>query len=88
MKTITAQQAANEFDEYSGLAHKGEKILVTRDGRPWVVLSPPAVPLKDAPDNARLKWPDFVARLTPHYSAPVSGPSAAELLAQDKEDRF
>ena len=88
MKTISAQQAAQQFDEYSELAHNGERILVTRGGKPWVVLSPPVVPLKGEAAHGKLKWPDFAARLAPHYSAPIIGPTATELLAQDKEDRF
>ena len=88
MKTISAQQAVQQFDEYSELAHNGEKILITRSGKPWVLLSPPAAPLKAEPGNGKLKWPDFAARLAAHYPAPVAGPTATELLAQDKEDRF
>ena len=88
MKTISAQQAVQQFDEYSELAHNGEKILVTRGGKPWVLLSPPAAALKAVPGNGKLKWPDFSARLAPHYPDPIIGPSATELLAQDKEDRF
>jgi len=88
MKTINEQQAVQQFDEYSELAHNGEKILVTRSGKPWVLLSPPAVPLKAEPTNGNLKWPDFAVRLAPHYPASVVGPTATELLAQDKEDRF
>ncbi len=42
MKTISDQQAVRQFDEYSKLAHDGEKILVTREGKPWVLLTPPA----------------------------------------------
>ena len=88
MKTISAQQAVQQFDEYSELAHNGEKILVTRSGKPWVLLSPPAAPVETKPANGKLQWPDFAARLAPHYPAPVAGPTATELLAQDKEDRF
>jgi antitoxin (DNA-binding transcriptional repressor) of toxin-antitoxin stability system len=88
MKTISAQQAVQQFDEYSELAHNGEKILVTRSGKPWVLLSPPAVPVETKPANGKIQWPDFAARLAPHYPAPVAGPTATELLAQDKEDRF
>ena len=36
MKTISEQQAVQQFHEYSELAHHGEKILVTRSGKPWV----------------------------------------------------
>ena len=88
MKTISAQQAARQFDEYSQLAHDGEKILVTREGKPWVLLTPPAIASEAKPDHEKLKWPDFAARLTKHYPAPAGGPTATELLAHDKEDRF
>ena len=88
MKTISAQQAAQQFDEYSELAHNGERILVTRGGKPWVLLSPPAAPVESNRANGNLPWPDFAARLARHYPAPVAGPTATELMAQDKEDRF
>src|SRR5213592_4576968 len=41
MKSINERQAAHQFDEYSERAHNGERILVTRDGKPWVLLSAP-----------------------------------------------
>ena len=40
VKAISTQQAAEQFDQYSELANQGEKILVTRDGKPWVLLPP------------------------------------------------
>ena len=88
MDSISEKQAAQQFDEYSKRAHNGERILVTRDGKPWVLLSPPPSPVKNEQANGKLEWPDFAARLAPHYSEPVAVPSATELLAQDKEDRF
>jgi len=88
MKTINEQQAARQFVEYSERAHNGERILVTRDGKPWVLLAPPPAPGVPEPANGKLAWPDFAARLAPHYAKPVTGPTATELLAQDKEDRF
>ena len=88
MKTISAQEAVEQFDEYSTLAHHGEKILVTRGGKPWVLLSPPVLPFGAEPPAAKLGWPNFAARLAPHYPAPTVGPTATELLAQDKEDPF
>ena len=87
MKTISDQQAVRQFDEYSKLAHNGEKILVTREGKPWVLLAPPGVASEIKPVG-KLEWPDFAARLAKHYPAPVIGPTATELLAHDKEDRF
>ena len=88
MKTISTQQAVQQFDEYSELAHNGEQVLVTRGGRPWVLLSPPASTVVAQSTTRKPAWPDFAARLAPHYPKPVTGPTAAELLAQDKEDRF
>ena len=88
MKTITTQEATQQFDDYARLAHEGEKILVTRNGEPWVVLSPPAVAAMTPPGQNGLKWPDFAARLAPYYPDAPSGPTATELLSQDKEDRF
>lgn len=88
MKTISTQQAVEQFDEYSKLAHNGEKILVTREGKPWVLLSPPAAVVASEGAADQLEWPDFAARLKKYYPAPVNGPTATELLAQDKADRF
>jgi antitoxin (DNA-binding transcriptional repressor) of toxin-antitoxin stability system len=88
VKTISEQQAVQQFGEYSERAHNGERILVTRGGKPWVLLSPPVVPPEGKSDGSKLQWPDFAARLAKHYPAPVNGPTATELLAQDKEDRF
>ncbi len=88
MKTVTVEEAAQKFDEYSKLAHDGERILVTREGLPWVTLSPPAVPAAAELVPNGLLWPDFAARLAKYYPKPVEGPTATELLARDKEDRF
>jgi hypothetical protein len=87
MKTISAQQAVEEFEQYSEMAHNGERILVTRGGKPWVLLSPP-VHSETQAAGRKLEWPDFASRLAKHYPTPVSGPTATELLSQDKEDRF
>ncbi len=88
MKIITTQEAAERFEDVARLAHRGERILITRDGEPWAVLSPPATKPQTVPAANGLKWPDFVQRLAAHYSEPVEGPTATELLSQDKEDRF
>ena len=88
MKTITAEQAAQRFNEYSELAHNGERFLVTRSDKPWVMLAPPVAPTPAESADQRLGWPDFAARLAKFYPQPVEGPTATELLARDKEDRF
>ena len=88
MKTINAQEAVQGFDKFSELAHNGERILVTRGGKPWIMLAPPTVPTETKPDAGKLEWPDFAGRLVQNYPHPVPGPTATELLAQEKEDRF
>jgi antitoxin (DNA-binding transcriptional repressor) of toxin-antitoxin stability system len=88
MKTITAQQAEKHFSEYAQIAHDGERILVILDGKPWVMLSPPIISAEAKPTAEKLEWPDFAGRLARYYLQPVEGPTATELLAQDKEDRF
>jgi len=89
VKTISSEQAVRQFDEYSKLAHNGEKILVTLGGKPWVMLSSPLPSAGDEPAaGVKREWPDFAARLSNHYTTETTGPTAAELLAQDKADRF
>ncbi len=88
MKTISTQQAVQEFDQFSELAHNGERILVTRGGKPWVLISPPGVLAGKEAAVRKPSWPDFAGRLARYYLEPVAGPTAAELLAQEKEDRF
>jgi hypothetical protein len=88
MKKITSVEAARQFEAFAERAHNGEKFLVIRDGQPWVVLAP-VTPLPPIPPKAAgLQWPDFAARLRSHYAEPVIGPTATELLADDKDDRF
>lgn len=87
MKTISVQEVARDFDEYARQAHEGERILVTRKDEPWVLLAPPTAE-RHTPRPRPLAWPDFAGRLKPYYAEVVPGPTATELLAQDKDDRF
>ncbi len=87
MKTVSVQEAAREFDKYARRAHEGERILVTQRDEPWVVLAPPTTE-RSARPGERLAWPDSAARLEPFYTEVVPGPTATELLAQDKDDCF
>jgi hypothetical protein len=88
MKTISAQQAVEQFDEFSKLAHDGHKILVTREGKPWVILAPAGPGLAPQPGENKLEWPDFEAHWQKHFPEPLAGATATELLSHDKEDRF
>lgn len=86
MKTITARQAGRQFEKFAKMANGGERILVTHNGQPWVVLqAPPRA--KQAPLAGQ--WPDYPAHWRQHFpNGFTRGPTATELLAQDREDRF
>ncbi len=86
MKTITAQEAEQHFGKFAEMASAGESILVTHDGRPWVVLQ---APRKGGNRPRAARWPDYPAHWKLHFpNGPAQGPTATELLGQDKEDRF
>jgi len=86
MKTITAQQAGRQFEKFAKMANGGERILVTHNGRPWVVLQPPP---RAKQSSLASQWPDYPAHWRKHFPDGFSrGPTATELLAQDREDRF
>jgi hypothetical protein len=86
VKTITTRQAVRQFKKFSKMANAGERILVTHAGQPWVVFEPPR---KVRKDRVPVKWPDYPAHWRKHFpNGPSHGPTATELLAQDREDRF
>ena len=86
MKTITAQQAGRQFEKFAKMVNAGEPILVTQDGQPWVVLRPPPHSKQVSPPR---QWPDYAAHWRQHFPNGFSdGPTATEVLAQDREDRF
>jgi antitoxin (DNA-binding transcriptional repressor) of toxin-antitoxin stability system len=86
VKTITTQQAAEQFTEFARMANAGERILVTQDGEPWVVLE---APHNNAILRAPSDWPDFQSYWRKNFpDGPIQGPSATQLLAHEKEDRF
>jgi antitoxin (DNA-binding transcriptional repressor) of toxin-antitoxin stability system len=86
MLTISTRQAVHQFSKFAKMARAGKRILVTHDGKPLVVLQPPP---KAKRGRTSTKWPDYPAHWRKHFPAGASlGPTAAELLAQDKEDRF
>ena len=40
MRTVTAEEAAQNFPELLSLAESGEPVLITREGRPIATLTP------------------------------------------------
>jgi antitoxin (DNA-binding transcriptional repressor) of toxin-antitoxin stability system len=40
MKTVTREEVLRGFDIIADLAHAGETVIVTHDGKPWIKLVP------------------------------------------------
>ena len=74
MKTVTKQQAFQGFDMIGDLAHAGETVIVTQDGKPWFKLVPA---LKKKPGKSAAA---FRARLNRISSKPITG--ASEVLSR------
>jgi antitoxin (DNA-binding transcriptional repressor) of toxin-antitoxin stability system len=74
MKTVTKQQAAQGFDMIADLAHAGETVIVTHDGKPWIKLVP-AAKKKSGKSVAAFK-----ARLNRISPKPI--PGASEVLSR------
>jgi len=86
MLTITEQQATEQFGKFAKMASDGQRILVTLEGQPLVILQPPP---KAKGEHGASHWPDYPAHWQTNFpDGPGLGSTATELLAQDKEDRF
>ena len=55
--TVTARELRIKWRLISKLVKNGKTILVTKDGKPLMRLSPPA-----QPEVVHVPWPDFVGR--------------------------
>jgi antitoxin (DNA-binding transcriptional repressor) of toxin-antitoxin stability system len=86
MITVTEEEAAEQFGKFVQMANAGQRIIITHDGKPWVVLQ--ALPeRKESPRS--VQWPNYPAHWKKSFPEGTSqGPTATELLARDKEDRF
>jgi antitoxin (DNA-binding transcriptional repressor) of toxin-antitoxin stability system len=72
MKMVTKQEAVQGFDLIAALAHAGETIVVTHDGKPWIKLGPA---LKPKPGKSVAA---FKGRLSRISQKPI--PGASEVL--------
>ncbi|HEV7926446.1 MAG TPA: hypothetical protein VGR14_13880 [Verrucomicrobiae bacterium] len=74
MKTVTKQQASQGFEMIGDLAHAGETVVVTHDGKPWIKLVP-ALTKKPGKSAAAFK-----ARLNRISPKPI--PGVSEVLSR------
>jgi antitoxin (DNA-binding transcriptional repressor) of toxin-antitoxin stability system len=72
MRTVTKQEAVDGFDMIADLAHAGETVVVTHDGKPCIRLAP-ALRAKPGKSVAAFK-----ARLNRISPKPI--PGASEVL--------
>jgi antitoxin (DNA-binding transcriptional repressor) of toxin-antitoxin stability system len=72
MKTVTKQEVVRGFDRIADLAHAGETVVVTHEGKPWIKLVPA---FKAKPGKSAAA---FRARL--NRIAPEPIPGASEVL--------
>ena len=70
MKMVTKREAVDGFDKFANLAHAGETVVVTHDGRPWIKLVS-ALRVKPGKSVAA-----FRARLNRISPKPIPGASA------------
>jgi antitoxin (DNA-binding transcriptional repressor) of toxin-antitoxin stability system len=57
LDTVTARELRLRWRLISNLVKNGKTILVTKDGKPLMKLSPPP-----RPEEGQVAWPDFVGR--------------------------
>jgi antitoxin (DNA-binding transcriptional repressor) of toxin-antitoxin stability system len=72
MRTVTKQEAVDGFDLIADLAHAGETVVVTQDGKPWIKL---VSALRAKPGKSVAA---FKARLNRISPKPI--PGASEVL--------
>lgn len=72
MKTVTKQEVIRGFDTFANLAHAGETVVVTDEGKPWIKLMPA---IKAKPGKSAAAFRTRLNRISPK---PI--PGASELL--------
>jgi prevent-host-death family protein len=82
MKTATVRDLRNEFSRLSSWIEDGETVEITKNGKPFAVLSPSSLPQK-----AEFKMPDFMARLKEDFGDKVyDSEDLARGLAESRGD--
>lgn len=85
MKTVTVRDLRYDFPKVERMLREGQPLRITKRGKVIAKLEPDneggAVP-------GRAPLPDFEARLKEIYGDKVFEVSGAELISEDREDRF
>ena len=81
MKTASVADLRNDFARVSKWIDAGEKVTITKRGKPFACLTP----LETAQKSGKPKWPDFLARNKAIFGDRVqSAEEAALLLAMSR----
>ena len=75
MKTLSKQWAGKNFQEVADLAHEGETVVVTHEGKPWCKVVP-----ADSKLPRRKSAADFQARLQRLFPKPLPASTMAEFI--------
>ncbi len=81
MKTATVADLRNNFALVSQWIENGEKVEITKRGKIFATLAPPAGRKTKIP-----AWPDLQARLKHHFPEPVPGKPASEIISEGRGD--
>lgn len=85
MKTVTVRDLRYDFPKVERLLREGKSLLVTKRGKTVARIEPESES-GVAPGTAPL--PDFLGRLNEIYGDQVFEVSGADLISEDREERF
>lgn len=78
MPTTTVRELRNDFARVSLWIANGEAVTVTKDGKPFALLTPIPAGKKTT------KWPDLAARLRRNFPEGVPGKPASEIISEGR----
>jgi len=78
MPTATVRELRNDFARVSLWIANGEAVTVTKDGKPFAVLTP----IRGGETTP--KWPDLAARLRRNFPDDVPGKPASEIISEGR----
>lgn len=84
MKTATARKLRNELPAVLRLLRNGESVAITHRNKTVAILTPPPA---DTPADVR-PWANLDALWAELQAQPMLAQSGADLLAEDRENRF
>jgi antitoxin (DNA-binding transcriptional repressor) of toxin-antitoxin stability system len=82
MKSAMIRDLRNEFSRVARWIEEGERVEITRSGKPFAQLAPIS-----ASAASRVKTPDFLARIRENFPNEKPGRSLSSVVDYDRGDR-